>query len=208
MLDLYVLYACVHLIAGKHTRQRDEARCVEAQVYFHAEGCRQALARGGEPKKSGKHPQSWLECQETRAESWIAADATDSGSRVYKAEASVSDANELAALLAPLSPQARATLLAGDLKGGRLQRAFQGPGDLSFFLVGTGSRLTIFAVTHLDDFQFADMATDLSSATQGAAIENELDVETMAEEAGIGLSYHTEMVQRAGPPPGGVVSEP
>lgn len=204
---LYVLYACVHLSAGKHARQPDEARCVEAQVYFRADECKRALAKGGELKKPGKHPQSWLECQETRADSWIPADANDPGSRLYKAEASLSDANELAAVLAPLSPQARAALQQGDLQR-PFQRAFQGPGSLSFFVVGSGARLIVFAVTRLDDFQFADMAADVSSSSEETTGEKDLDVETMAEDAGVTLSYHTETLQRAGPPPGGVAPEP
>ncbi|MDE2051273.1 MAG: hypothetical protein KGJ72_09660, partial [Gammaproteobacteria bacterium] len=66
----------------------------------------------------------------------------------------------------------------------------------------------VFAVTHLDDFQFADMAADFSSASEGMAAGKDLDFETMAENAGIELSYHTKTSQRAGPPPGGVESGP
>lgn len=204
---LYVLYACVHLSVGKHARQPDKSRCVEAQVYFHADECKKELAKGSGLKKPAKHPQSWLECQETRADSWIPADANDPGTRLYKAEASLSDANELAALLVPLSAQARAALEPGDLKR-PFQRAFQGPGNLSFFVVGSGSRLIVFALTHLDDFQFADMAADVSSSSEETTGGKDLDVETMAEDAGVELSYHTETLQRAGPPPGGVASEP
>lgn len=203
---LYVLYACVHATAA-HAHQPGITRCVEAQTYFHAEECRKELAVAGELKKPGKHPKSWLQCQETRADSWIPAEASGPGSRLYKAQASVSDAGSLAALLAPLSPQARAALGPADLKS-PFQRAFQGPGDLSFFVVGTGSRVTVFAVTHLDDFQFADMAADVSSSSEEMTGEKELDVETMAENAGIALSYHTETSQRTAPPPGGVASGP
>lgn len=204
---LYVLYACLHVTAAKHAPQPGKTRCVEAQTYFHLDECKRELAKGGALKGPAKHPQSWLQCQETRADSWIPADASDSGSRLYKAEASVSDAGELSALLAPLSPQARASLEPGDLERA-FQRAFQGPGSLSFFVVGTGSRLIVFAVTHLDDFQFADMAADVSSSSEGMTTGKDLDVETMAEDAGVELSYHTETSQRAGPPPGGVASEP
>lgn len=204
---LYVLYACVHVAGAKHAHQPGKTQCVEAQTYFHVDECRKALAKGAELKKPGKHPQSWLQCQQSRADSWIPADASDSGSQVYKAEASVSDAGELTALLAPLSPQARATLGPADVKSA-FQRSFQGPGNLSFFVVGTGSKVIVFAVTHLDDFQFADMAADVSSSSEGMPTGKDLDVETMAEDAGVELSYHTEMSQRAAPPPGGVTSGP
>jgi hypothetical protein len=207
MLDLYVLYACVHLSAGKHAPQSGKTRCVEAQVYFDVDACKRELAKSEELKKPRKHPRSWLECQQTRAASWIPADADDPGSRSYKAEASASDPRELAALLAPLSPQARATLASVDL-GRPFQRGFQGPGNLSFFVVGTGSRLIAFAVTHLDDFQFADMATDVSSSGEGMAGEEAPDMQAIAENAGIELSYHTEILQRATPPPGGVAVQP
>jgi len=207
MLDLYVLYACMHLSAGKHAHQAVKSQCVEAQIYFHADECKKELAKGAGLTQRSKRARSWLECQETRADSWIPADAKDPGSRLYKAQASVSDGNALAALLAPLSPQARATLGPGDSKQ-TFQRAFQGPGNLSFFVVGTGSRVIVYAVTHLDDFQFADMAADVSSSSEGMTTEKDLDIETVAEDAGVELSYHTETLQRAGPPPGGVASEP
>lgn len=154
-----------------------------------------------------KRSQSWFECKETRADSWIGADASDPGTRMYKAEADVSDESALSALLAPLSSKARATLKSGDLKS-QFERAFQGPGILSFFVVGTGSRLIVYAVSHLDDFQFADMAADVSSSSEDMATEKDLDVETMAENAGVKLSYHTEMLQRTIPPPGGVEAGP
>ncbi|MDE2050861.1 MAG: hypothetical protein KGJ72_07570, partial [Gammaproteobacteria bacterium] len=65
---LYVLYACVHLDAGKHASQADYARCVEAQAYFHLAECEEELARAAGLRQHGKHPQSWLECQETKAD--------------------------------------------------------------------------------------------------------------------------------------------
>jgi len=204
---LSVLYACVHLSAGKPAPQADKTQCVEAQIYFQVDECKSELATGAGRAQRRKHARSWLECQETRADSWIPAEASEPGSRVYKAAADVSDENALTALLAPLPPQAHAALAAGDLKG-PFERAFQGPGNLSFFVVATGARLTVFAVTHLDDFQFADMAADFSSASEGMTAGKDLDIETMAEDAGIELSYHTETSQRAGPPPGGVESVP
>lgn len=207
MLDLYVLYACVHLGAAKPAVPEARTRCVEAQVYFQADRCRKALPNGGGLMEHSKRSQSWFECKETRADSWIGADASDPGTRMYKAEADVSDESALSALLAPLSSKTRATLKSGDLKS-QFERAFQGPGILSFFVVGTGSRLIVYAVSHLDDFQFADMAADVSSSSGDMAAEKDLDVETMAEDAGVKLSYHTEMLQRTMPPPGGVEAGP
>jgi hypothetical protein len=209
MLDLYVLYACVHLIAGKHSHEASKTQCVEGQVFFHAEECKKRVPKkGGGVTQKSRHSVSWLECKETRADSWIPADATDSGTRLYKAEASVSDQSALAALLAPLSPQARATLKPGDFTG-RFERTFQGPGNLSFFIVGTGSSVFAYAVSNLDDFQFTDMATDMSSSSAAmATTEEDLDVASMAQDAGVQLSYHTETSQRAMPPPGGVETEP
>lgn len=207
MLDLYVLYACVHIIGGKHAHQASKTQCVEGQVFFDISECKKELPKGGGLMEKSKHARSWLECKETRADSWIPADAAGRGTRLYKAEARVSDGNALAALLAPLSPQARATLGPDDLKR-PFQRTFQGPGSLSFFIVGTGSSVIAFAVTHLDDFQFADMAADVSSASADMTTEKNLDFATMAEDAGVELSYHTETSQRAMPPPGGVEAEP
>lgn len=207
MLHLYVLYACVHLIGGKHAPRSGETRCVESQVFFRADQCKRQLPNGGGRTKKSRRSQSWLECQETSADSWIPADANGPGNILYKAQASVSDASALAALLTPLSPQARAALESSDFKRS-FQTTFQGPGSLSFFIVGTGSSVIAFAVTHLDDFQFADMATDLSSATAAMTIEKDLDFATIAQDAGVELSYHTETSQRAGPPPGGMATEP
>jgi hypothetical protein len=200
MLHLFVLYACVHLNAARHAAGAGTTRCVERQVFFRAEECRQALPKPGRLTEKSKESRSWLECKATAADSWIAADAAAQGSRLYEAHAGVADEDALAALLAPLAPQARATLEAVDFKHA-FERAFQGPGRLSFFVVGTGSRLTVFAVTNLDDFQFAGMAADVSSASESPA---DLDFETIAEDAGVELSYHSEMSQRAMPPPGGV----
>ena len=207
MLDLYVLYACMHIGAGKPYAKTGKTQCVESRVYFHADDCKRKVPKGGGLSKQNRYTWSWLECKETRADSWIAADANVPGSQLYKAEASVADANALAALLAPLSPQARATLAPDHLKGA-FQRAFRGPGNLSFFIVGTGSRVIAFALTHLDDFQFADMAADVSSSSEQMTTEKDLDFDTIAENAGVKLSYHTEMSQRAMPPPGGVEAEP
>jgi len=200
MLHLFVLYACVHLNAAGHAAGAGTTRCIERQVFFRADECKQALPKPGRLTEKSKESRSWLECKATAADSWIAADAAAQGSRLYEAQAGVADADALAALLAPLAPQARATLEPIDFKHA-FERAFQGPGRLSFFVVGTGSRLTVFAVTNLDDFQFAGMAADVSSASESPA---DLDFETIAEDAGVELSYHSEMSQRAMPPPGGV----
>jgi hypothetical protein len=204
---LYVLYACVHF-TGRHAPQAGKTQCVESQIFFNAEQCKRELPKRADKPQKTEYGKSWLECDATKADSWIPADANGSGNRLYKAQASASDASALAALLAPLTPQARATLEPGDLKG-RFERTFQGPGRLSFFIVGTGSSVIAYAVTNLDDFQFADMATDVSSSTAAMASEKEdLDISAIAEEAGVDLSYHTEMSRRALPPPGGMGSEP
>jgi hypothetical protein len=126
---------------------------------------------------------------------------------VYQARASASDQAALAALFAPLTPAARATLQQADFKQA-FQRAFQGPGRLSFFIVGTGSSVIAFAVTNLDDFQFAQMAADVSSSTDPMTTEKEVDFDTIAEEAGVTLSRHTEVSQRDMPPPGNIVTGP
>lgn len=208
MVHLYVLYACVYVVAGKHAPRAGTTRCDESQVFFQADECRKEI-----PKKHGgliektRQSRSWLECQDTSADSWIPADANDPGNRLYKAEADVSDESALAALLAPLPQQARATFAPSDFRH-PIQRTFQGSGSLSFFVVGTGSSVMVFAVSNLDDFQFADMATDFSSAAAAMTIEKEFDFATMAEDAGVQLSHHTEISHRDMPPPGGMATEP
>lgn len=200
MLHLYVLYACVHFNAAKPASGAGTTRCVERQAFFHADECKKALPKPGGLTEKSRQSRSWLECKATAADSWISADAPGQGSRLDKAQAGAADETALAALLAPLSPQARATLEPADFKHA-FERAFQGPGRLSFFVVGTGSRVTVFAVTNLDEFQFAGMAADVSSASESPT---DFDFGTIAENAGIELSYHTEMSQRAMPPPGGM----
>jgi hypothetical protein len=207
MLDLYVLYACVHLIAGKHSHGQSGTLCTEGQIFFHVDDCRMEL-----PKKAdgvvekNRHELSWLECRETRADSWLPA-GDDQGHRVYKVTASASDGRALAALLAPLSLQARATFAPGDFKR-PFQRAFQGPGSWSFFIVGAGPSVIAFAVSNLDDFQFADLAADVSSSSADATNEVGLDFASAAQDAGIALSYHREMSKRDVPPRGGIESAP
>lgn len=208
MFHLYVLYACVHFAADKHADQPARTRCDESEVFFQAEQCKNELPKGDRVTKKSRHEWSWAECLDITADSWIPADATEGGNRLYKAEASVSDTNALAALLAPLGPQARAALEQSGFKR-PFQRSFQGPGDLSFFIVGTGVNVTAFAVTNLDDFQFTDMATDVSSAAAAMAADREdLDFKIIGEDAGVQLSSHTETSQRIKPPPGGMASEP
>jgi hypothetical protein len=109
--------------------------------------------------------------------------------------------------LAPLSPDARATLRPADFKQA-FERTFQGPGRLSFFVVGTGSSVLAFAVTNLDDFQFAQMAADFSSSSDPMTTEKALDFDTVAEDAGVTLKHHMEMLQRDMPPPGNVATSP
>lgn len=207
MLHLYVLYACVYLVPGKHAPQAVPARCVERQIFFRANQCRQQLPEGGRLIQKSRHSRSWLECEETTADSWLPLDVNDRSNRVYKAEASATDSDAVAALLAPLSLQARATLQSGDLSGS-FQRSFQGPGRFSFFIVGTGSSVVAFAVRNLDDFQFAQLAADVSSASEATSVDKDLDFATMAEDAGVQLSYDTQAVQRTLPPPGGMEAKP
>lgn len=207
MLHIYVLYACVYMIPGKHALHPAKAQCVEAQAYFRADDCRKQLPKGGGLTGHDRQARSWLECKETSADSWIPSDANDPGSRMYKAEASASDKSGLAALLAPLTPQARAAFKAGGF-GHRLQVAFQGPGNLSFFIVGTGAKVIACAVTDLDDFQFADIAADVSSAGESVTNDKDLDFDTMLEDAGVKASYHTEQSERTMPPPGGMDAGP
>lgn len=204
MLDLYVLYACVHMIAGKHDVPAGQTQCVEQQVFFSAGECRKELPKGGALIEKTRHSRSWAECRETRADSWIPADAGDPGNRLYEAHASVSDDGAIAALLAPLSPDARASLK----RGFKRSRAFQGPDNLSFFIVTLGSSVVAYAVTNLDDFQFADLATDVSSASASMTTEKSLDFASMAEDAGIKLSHHMETSPRDMPPAGGMDTGP
>jgi hypothetical protein len=207
MLDLYVLYACVHLIAGKHSHGQSGTLCTEGQIFFHVADCRRELPqkRDGVVEKN-RHELSWLECRETRADSWLPA-GDDQGYRLYKVTASASDGRALAALLAPLSRQAREAFAPGDFKR-PFQRAFQGPGSWSFFILGTGSSVTAFAVSNLDGFQFADLAVDVSSASADATNEAGLDFASTAQDAGITLSYRREISKRDVPPPGGIESAP
>ena len=204
---LYALYACMHF-TSKHAPQPGKTQCVESGIFFEAGECKKELPQRPDKPQKVQYGVSWLECDATKADSWIPADASDAGNRLYKAQAGASDASALAALLAPLTPEARAALGSGNLKG-RFERTFQGPGSLSFFIVGTGSSVVAYAVTNLDDFQFADMATDVSSAAAAMASSKEdLDLSTIAEDAGVDLSYRTEISRRAMPPPGGMRSEP
>jgi len=206
MIHLYVLYACMHLIAGKHAHHPGTTQCVESRVYFHAAPCKARLPKGGLTEKS-KTERGWLECQETQANSWIPDDPDDGATRLYQAEASTSDASALAALLAPFPPQARAALGPDGLIR-PLRRTYQGPGDLSFFVVRTGSSVIVFAVSNLDDFQFADIAADVSSSSATLSTEGDMDFAGIAADEGVQLSYHTETSQRSMPPPGGMAATP
>ena len=207
MLQLYVLYACLHLNAGKHAPKAGTTQCVEKQIFFGADDCKKELPKGGGLTAHTRHERTWLECKITAADSWIPAEANSGGSRVYEAQAAASDQGAMTALLAPLTPQARAALQQADFKQA-FQRAFQGPGRLSFFILGTGSSVIAFAVTNLDDFQFAQMAADVSSSTDPMTTEKEVDFDTIAENAGVTLSHHTETSPRDMPPPGNVEAGP
>lgn len=207
MLHLYVLYACLHVNAGKHAPPKTATtQCVEKQIFFAADDCKKELPKGGGLTAHSRHERSWLECRITPADSWIPAEANGGGSRLYVAQAGASDRSALAALLAPLSPEARATLQQADFKQ-TFARTFQGPGRLSFFIVGTGSSVLGFAVTNLDDFQFAQMAADVSSSSDPMTTEKDLDFDTIAEDAGVTLRRHTEKLQRDMPPPGNIETE-
>lgn len=199
MLHLYVLYACMHFTKHAPASQARTTSCVEQQVFFRADDCKRSLPGKGGLMGKNKYAQSWLECQATQADSWIPEGPDGGAPRLYKAQASVSDGSALAALLAPLSPQAREELKR------RSRGTFQGPGNRSFFVVGDDSTLIVFAVTNLDDFQFADIAADVSSF-QGAG--KDLDFSSMAEMAGVELSYPTQLSHRAMPTPGGVKAAP
>jgi hypothetical protein len=201
---LYVLYGCTHLTAHNPAPQAGRTRCVEAEVFFRADDCKGELPQAGGLTEKSRHARSWFECDAIRADSWVPAGANDRVHLAYKAEVRTADASALTALLAPLSPPARATLSPDALKS-PFQRAFQGPGHWSFFIAGTGSRVIAFAVSNLDDFQFTEIGTDISSSAMSG---EHLDFETMAEDAGVALSYHTELSRRAMPPPGGIEAEP
>lgn len=202
MLQLYVLYACLHMNPGKHASKANTTHCVEKQIFFGADQCKHQLPKGGGLITKSRQARSWLECEVIAADSWIPA-ASHGGSWLYEATAGASDASEMTALLAPLAPGARATLQPADLKQA-FQRTFQGPGRLSFFIVGTGSDVVAYAVTGLDDFQFAQMAADVSSSSDPMTTEKELDFDTIAEDAGVTLNHPTEVSQRDMPPPGGM----
>lgn len=205
MLHLYVLYACVWAKPGKSASRAPTTHCVEQQIFLDPEQCKKELPKGGALTERGRHERAWSECMDTPADSWIPPPASHRGISVYKLTVDASDAKALASLLAPLSAEARRTLTPDDFKR-PFVKAFQGPGDLSFFIVGTGSRVIAFALTNLNDFQFTDVATDVSSSA-AAMKYGELDFETIAQGAGIELSYHTETSSRDMPPPGGIEAE-
>lgn len=206
MLHLYVLYACVYVKSGKSLPREPTTRCVEQQIFLDPDQCRKELPKGGRLTERSRHERRWAECMDTQADSWVPAQGSDRTNRLYKLTVSASDARALDSLLAPLSAQARETLAPDDFKS-PFEKAFQGPGTLSFFIVGTGSRVIAFALTNLNDFQFADVATDVSSSAATMKY-GDLDFQSIAESAGIELSYHTETSQRDMPPPGGIEREP
>src|SRR6185312_6895267 len=117
MLQLYVLYTCLHLNGGRHAPRADSTRCVEKLIFFRADECRKELPKGGGLTAHSRHERSWVECRITKADSWIpATEANGRGSWLYVAQAGASDEGALAALLAPLSPEARASLQSADFK--------------------------------------------------------------------------------------------
>ena len=207
MLHLYVLYACLHLNAGKHAPKGGTTQCVEKRIFFRIDDCKANLPKGGGLTAHSRHERSWLECRMTAADSWIPGEADGGGSWLYEAQAGAADESALAALLGPLSPDARARFRQMDFKQA-FARTFQGPDRLSFFIVGTGSSVLAFAVTNLDDFQFAQMAADVSSSTDPMTTEKALDFDAVAEDAGVTLRRHTEILQRDMPPPGNIATGP
>lgn len=179
-------------------------RCMETQIFFRADACRGNLpVRGGLTGKS-RYARSWLECRVTQAASWIPARLGRRHIEVYKAQARIADSRALSDLLAPLSNRVRSALGTAALAR-PLVATDQGSGHLSFYLIGDGQTLVVFAVTNLSGFQFADIAADISSSQES----NEgLDFESLAEFAGVDLSYPTRLSHRATPPPGGLVTSP
>jgi len=190
---------------GKAAPRAPATHCVEQQIFLDPEQCKKDLPKGGRLTEHSRHERAWSECKDTPADSWIPPKASHRGIRVYKLTVDASDAKAVDSLLAPLSPEARQTLTPDDFKR-PFEKAFQGPGDLSFFIVGTGSRVIAFALTNLNDFQFTDVATDVSSSAATMKY-GDLDFETIAEDAGIQLSYQTETSSRDMPPPGGMEAE-
>lgn len=207
MLHLYLLYACVYMNPGKSASKAASTGCVEQQVFLDADQCKKELPKPGKLTEHSRHERKWSECKETTADSWLPPEANDRGYRLYKLQVSADDASALATLLAPLSAEERASLRPDEFKRS-FQRSFQGPGSRSFFIVGTGSKVTAFAVTGLNDFQFTDVATDVSSSAAAMHGDDDLDFETIAEAAGVELTYQTETSQRDMPPPGGIDTGP
>ena len=202
MLHLYTLYACLHFTRRAPDHQAGLTRCVDAEIFFRLDSCKGDLPDKGRVIHKGKYDRSWLECRVTEARSWIPADTGNRVIELYKAQARVTDSGALSALLAPLSSRARAALRTAALTRPFVTTA-EGPGNLSFFIIGDGERIIVFAVTNLSGFQFADIAADISSSQES----NEgLNFESLAKFAGVKLSYPVRISHRAMPPPGGVES--
>jgi hypothetical protein len=185
MIHLFTLYACLHFTRHAPDHQAGVTRCVDAEAFFRLDECKGNLPAKGGVVHKGKYDRSWLECQVTKAHSWIPADTNREAIEVYKAQARVTDARAMSALLAPLSKRARTVL-----QGAALTRPFvksdEGPGYASFFIIGDGQRVVVFAVTNLSGFQFADIAADISSSQES---NQGLNFESLAKFAGVKLSY-------------------
>ena len=78
--SLYVLYACVHF-TGKHVPQAGKTQCVESQVFFNAGQCKSQLPKGRHLPQKTEDGLSWLECDETKADSWIFGEASGAGNQ-------------------------------------------------------------------------------------------------------------------------------
>ena len=204
MIHLYTLYACLHFTRGAPDHQAGLTRCVDAEIFFRLDSCKGNLPEKGGVVRKGKYQRGWLECRVTEARSWVPTKTHNGVIEVYKAQARATDSKALSALLAPLSARARAAL-----HGAALTRPFvttdEGPGNRSFFIIGDGDRIIVFAVTNLSGFQFADIAADISSSQES---NQGLNFESLAKFAGVKLSYPVRISHRAMPPPGGVESAP
>jgi hypothetical protein len=187
MTVIYALYSCMHFNKTMPAPQADTTQCMEAKVFFQSEQCRKEVPANDQVVDQNMYVRTWSECRERQSQSWIPQDDPDGVPRLYKAEARVSDQEAMTGLLSPLQPKVR-SMIPTD---GRLRGTFQGPGKMSFFVVGDGDRVIVFAVSNLNDSQFINIAAAVSNL-KGAA--DNLDFEVAAEHAGVKLHYHSETV--------------
>jgi hypothetical protein len=186
-VEIYALFTCVRFSKNMPTPEAGSTRCVEGKVFFRADQCKKEIpAKKGGVTDSNQYARGWVECRESQQESWLPVDEKDGVPRLYKAEAEVFDTEAMTALLAPLEPKAR-NLIQVDAP---FRGSFMGPGNLSFFVVGDGKKVIVFAVSNLNNSQAPSL---------GAAVgfmkgtEDNLDFEIAAEHVGVKLDYHTEV---------------